>query len=183
LSVPGKYCIFDLGGCVELIEYNNEITPAFAADFGLTFILPTTLENHIKLSGRYSSGVSEDKSYGAFLPVTTVNQGEIPEAKFSGLSLLCAEFTGRLAQQMSANLAITYFIRNDLYTYRAFPAIGVDSEGFFLGGEIFGRLIWNISSGIRLNLGTGIFMPSLGDVNPEGLMMWRSNLGLIISIY
>ena len=183
LSVSGRKCIFDLGGCFELIEYNNETTPAFAADFGLTFILPTTPEKHIKFSGRYSSGVSEDKTYGAFLPITTVNQGEIPEAKFSGLTLLCAEFTGRLTKPLSANLAFTYFIRSDKGTYRAYPALGVDSEGLFLGGEIFGRLIFNISAGIRMNLGTGIFLPSLGNVNPDGSLKWRSNLGLVFSIY
>jgi len=183
LSVPGKYMIFDLGGCFELIEYNNETTPAFAGDIGLTFLLPAALEKHIKLSGRYSSGVSEDKSYGAFLPITTVTQGEIPEAKFSGLSLLCLDFTGRLTKSFSVNTAFTYFIRNDLGTYKTYPAIGGASEAFLLGGEIFGRFIWGISTGVRLNLGTGIFLPSLGNVNPDGSIMWRSNLNLVISIY
>jgi len=183
LSVSGRSCIFDLGGCFELIEYNNEITPAFAADLGLTFILPSTPEKHIKISGRYSSGASEDKTYAAFLPLTTVKQGEIAEANFSGLTLLCAEFTGRLTQPLSANLAFTYFIRNDLGTYKAYPATGVESEEFFLGGEIFGRLIFNITPGLRVNFGTGIFLPSLGNVNPDGVLIWRTNLGLVFSIY
>jgi hypothetical protein len=183
LSVPGKNLIFDLGGCFELIEYKNETTPAFAGVAGLTFILPSTLEKHIKISGRYSSGVSEEKTYGAFLPLTTVTQGEILEAKFSGLSLLCAEFTGRLAKSFSANMAFIYFIRTDLGTYKAYPAIGGAPESFFLGGEIFGRFIWNLSTGVRLNLGTGAFLPSLGNVNPDGYTLWRTNLNLIISIY
>jgi hypothetical protein len=183
LSVPGNNLIFNLGGCFEFIEYKNEAIPAFAGDIGLTFILPSMLEKHIKLSGRYSSGVSEDKTYGAFLPLTTVSQGEILEAKFSGLSLLCAEFTGRLSMPLSASMAFTYFIRNDLGTYKAYPAIGGAPDAFLLGGEIFGRLICNISTGIRLNFGTGIFLPSLGDVNPDGAMLWRSNLNLVISIF
>ncbi|GBU28759.1 hypothetical protein R84B8_02321 [Treponema sp. R8-4-B8] len=183
LSVQGKSLIFDLGGCLELIEYNDEITPAFAADVALTFILPTKLEKQIKLSGRYSSGVSEDKSIGAFLPITTVSQGELTEAKLSGLSLLSLDFTGRLTNSLSANMAITYFIRNDLGTYKYYPVIEEDSKGFFLGAEIFGRLIWTITSGIRLNFGTGVFIPALGDAAPDADILWRTKLNLVFSIY
>jgi len=187
LSVPGKSVIFDLGGCFELIEYDNEITPAFAADIGLTFILPTKLEKQIKLSGRYSSGVLEDKNENkiidAFLPITTVPQGEIVEAKFSGLSLLSLDLTGRLAKSLSANAAFTYFIRHDKGTYGYYPVTEGDSKGFLLGAEIFGRLIWTISSGICLNLGTGVFIPALGDAVPEADVLWRAKLNLVISIY
>jgi hypothetical protein len=183
LSVPGRFCILDLGGCLELIEYNNETIPAFAGDVGLTFILPSKLERHIKLSWRYSSGVSEDKTYTAFLPITTVTQGEILEAKLSGLSLLCFDFTGRMSKSVSANMAFKYFLRTDMGTYRSYPVEKNASDGFFLGGEIYGRIIWNISTGVRLNIGTGAFLPSLGDVNPDKGIMWRTNLNLIISIY
>jgi len=183
LSVPVKSLIFDLGGCFELIQYNDEIKPAFAADAGLTLILPAKLEKHITLSWRYSSGVSEDETTGAFLPVTTVKQGEILEAKLSALSLLSLGFTGRLAESLSANFAFTYFIRNDLGTYRAYPVAGVNSEGFFLGAEIYGRVIWNITTGARLNFGTGLFIPELGDAAPDAGMMWRTNVNLVISIY
>jgi len=182
LSVPGRFCILDLGGCLELIEYNNETSPAFAGDIGLTFILPSKLEKHIKISGRYSSGVSEDKTYTAFLPLTTVTQGEILEAKLSGLSSLCFDFTGRMSKSVSTNMAFTYFLRTDLGTYRSYPVTKA-SEGFLLGGEIFGRLIWNISTGARLNIGTGAFLPVLGDVNPDKGIVWRTSLNLIISIY
>jgi len=187
LSVPGKSVIFDLGGCLELIEYDNEITPALAADIGLTFILPTRLEKQIKLSGRYSSGVIEDKNenkiIGAFLPITTVPQGELVEAKFSGLSLLSLDFTGRLAKSLSAGAAFTYFIRHDKGTYVYYPVTEGDSNGFLLGAEIFGRLIWTVSTGISLNLGTGIFIPALGDAAPGADMLWRAKLNLVISIF
>jgi hypothetical protein len=182
-SFPGKSHIFDMGGCFELIDYNGKVTPAFAAELGITFILPTTLEKHVKLSGRFSSGVSEDETIGAFLPVTTVPQGEIIEAEFSGLSFLSLDYTGRLAKSLSANMAFTYFIRNDLGTYRYYPVIGVDSQGFFLGAEIYGRLIWTVSSGIRLNLGTGVFLPALGDAAPDADIIWRTKLNLAVSIF
>jgi len=183
LSIPVKSLIFDLGGCFELIEYKDETTPAFAADIGLTFLLPTKLEKHIKLSWSYSSGTSDDKSIGAFLPITTVTQGELVEAKFSGLSLITLDFTGRLAKSLSANTAFTYFIRNDLGTYAYYPVKNDSSQGFFLGAEIFGRLIWTISTGIRLNLGTGLFIPALGDAKPEADTLWRTKLNLVLSLY
>ncbi|WP_461255515.1 hypothetical protein [Treponema sp. R80B11-R83G3] len=183
LSVPVKSFIFDLGGCFELIEYNDDITPAFAADIGLTYIMPTKLEKQIKLSWRYSSGVSEDKSIGAFLPITTVPQGELVEAKLSSLSLISLDFSGRIAKSLSANAAFTYFIRNDLGTYRYYPITDDTSNGHLLGAELFGRLIWNITSGIRLNFGTGVFMPALGDAAPEADVLWRIKLNLVFSIY
>jgi hypothetical protein len=183
LSIPVKSFIFDLGGCFELIEYNDEITPAFVVDVGLTYILPTKLEKQIKLSWRYSSGVSDDKTVGAFLPITTVPQGELVEAKLSGLSLLSIDFTGRLANPLSANMAFTYFIRNDLGTYKYYPVTDDNSKGHFLGAEILGRLIWTITSGIRLNFGTGVFVPSLGDAAPNADILWRAKLNLVFSIY
>jgi hypothetical protein len=184
ISVPVKSIILDMGGCFELIEYNDEITPAFAAELGITWVLPALLEKQLKLSGRYSSGVTEDRSIGAFLPLTTVTQGEIVEAKFSGLSLVCADFTGRLARSLSANMAFTYFIRNDLGTYKYYPVnIGLASEKYFLGAEIFGRLTCNISTGVRLNLGTGAFLPALGDAAPNAEILWRTKLNVVISIF
>jgi len=183
LSFPVKSLIFDAGGCFELTEYNGGVKPAFAADIGLTFILPAKLEKHITLSWRYASGVSEDETVGAFLPVTTVQQGEILQAKLSGLSLLSLGFTGRLANPLSASAAFTYFIRNDLGTYRAYPVAGGSPEGFFLGAEIFGRLVWNITAGTRLNVGTGLFIPALGDAAPGADVMWRTTINLVISIF
>jgi hypothetical protein len=182
-SIPVNSFIFDLGGCFELIQYDGKTSPALAGDFGITWILPTMLEKHLKFSGRYSSGVSEDETIGAFLPLTTVPQGEIAEAKLSGLSLLALDFTGRLAKPLSANMAFTYFIRNDLGTYRYYPADFSGSQGYFLGAEIFGRLMLTISSGIRLNLVTGVFLPAFGDAAPNADILWRTKLNLVFSIY
>jgi hypothetical protein len=146
-------------------------------------MLPAALEKHLRLSGRYSSGVSADETVGAFLPLTTVPQGEVAEAKLSGLSLLSLGFTGRLAKALSANAAFTYFIRNDLGTYRNYPAGGSGSGGYFLGAELFGRVAWVVSTGIRLDFGTGVFLPALGDANPGADVLWRAKLNAAFSIY
>jgi len=183
VSFPVNSFIFDIGGCFELIEYNNKTSPAFAADIGLTYILPTKLEKQIKLSGRYSSGVSEDESVGAFLPLTTIPQGDVIDAKLSGLSLLSLDFIGRLSKPLSTNVSFTYFIRNDLGTYSYYPVLGTNSDGHFVGAELFGRLVWNITSGARMNFGTGVFLPKLGNAAPDASMLWRTKLNLILSIY
>jgi hypothetical protein len=183
MSFPAKSFVFDLGGCFELIQYNGKTSPAFAGNFGITWLMPGTLEKHLTLSGRYSSGVSGDGSVCAFLPLTTVPQGEVVEAKLSALSLLSLDFTGRLAKPLSANMAFTYFIRNDLGTYRYYPATVSSSEGYFLGAELFGRLVWTISTGLRLNLGTGAFLPMLGDAAPGADVLWRAKLNLAVSIF
>jgi len=183
LSVPLKSYIIDFGVCAEFIEYEDKMTPAFAADVGFTYMLPTNLEKHLKLSFRYSSGVSDDESIGAFLPLTTVNQGEIVEAKLSGLTLITLDFTGRMTETLSAGAACSYFIRNDLGTYNYYPISSGSSKGYFLGAELFARVIWNITPGFRLNFGTGVFMPALGDAAPEADALWRIKLNLIFSIY
>jgi len=170
--------VFDFGECIELVEHGGASSHALAADFGITWIMPTKLEKHLKVSCRYASGAA-----GAFLPITTVPQGEIPEAKLSGLSVLSAEFAGRLANTVSANGAFTYFVRNDLGTYRYYPVTGGNTDGYFLGAELFGRVIWNITSDIRLNFGTGVFLPALGNAAPAAATVWRAELNVVLSVY
>jgi len=183
-SLPVKSFVFDAGGCFELIERGEKVRPALAADFGITWMMPAKLEKHLKISGRVSSGAGKEESSGAFLPVTTVPQGEITEAKLSGLSVLSADFAGRLADAVSVNGAFTYFVRNDLGTYRYYPVTaGESADGYFLGAELFGRVIWNISSGIRLNLGTGVFLPVLGNAAPGADTVWRAELNAVLSVY
>jgi len=102
---------------------------------------------------------------------------------YTALSLFGAGFTGRLADAVSADAAFTYFIRNDLGTYLYYPVTGTGSQGHFMGAEIFGRVMWNISSGIRLNFGTGVFLPALGDAAPDAKAVWRAELNMVLSVY
>ena len=146
-------------------------------------MLPTTLENHITLRGRISSAVMEDSVIGAFLPLTTVPQGELLKAKFSGMSVFSLNWTSRVHRAVALDLGAFYFARGDLGTYREYPVIGVEGGGFFMGTEICAGIVWAVSSELWLNLKGGVFLPSLGDAAPEASAIWRTTLNIVISLY
>ena len=183
VALPFSYFVFDIGGCFELMEYSDELKMAMAADMGLTLMLPTRLENHISLRGRYSSGVIEDSSIGAFLPITTITQGDLLEAKLSGLSMLSLRYLSRQHPILSTDVITTYFIRTDLETYTDYPVISAGSGGHFLGPDFFSRLFCNLTSEIQLSLGAGVFLPMLGNAAPKAGIHWRAELNITFSFF
>ena len=183
ITLPFRYIVFDAGGCFELMEYDEEFGTALAAEIGLTWMLPTRLENHILLRGRFSSGMVEDSPVNAFQPVTTIPQGNLLKAKLSGLSVLSLGYLARLHRVLSTDLTASYFVRSDLGTYTYYPVINTNSDGYFLGSELFLRFLWSISTGIQMNLGGGMFLPSLGDAAPKADMLWRAELNMILSFF
>ncbi|MCL2764296.1 MAG: hypothetical protein FWD40_03315 [Treponema sp.] len=182
-TFPSSYIILDAGGCLELIQYSQELTIAMAANAGLTFILPAGNEQHLTLRGIYLSGIIPDTQVGAFLPLTTIPQGNLLKVNPSGLTVIQLSYLAHLHRVFSANLSASYFIRNDLYTYSNYPVIGVSSDGLFLGTELYMRFIWSMSTGIQMNIGGGTFLPSLGDAVPDADMLWRAELNIVISIF
>ena len=187
IAIPSRFFIFDVGGCVELFglpsEYADDFNMALAAETGLTWILPTRLTKHISLRGRFSSGVIKDKPIVAFLPLSTIPQGELLEVKFSGLSIISLNFLARLHRTLSTDLSASCFVRSDLGTYANYPVIGVDSNGYFLGTELSWQFTCSLSSGIQMNPGIGVFLPSLGDAAPKADMLWRAELNLLLSLF
>ena len=180
LSLPVKNFIFDLGGCVELIEEKNEFLGiGLAGEMGIVWMLPTAIEDRLSFLGRFSSGVIEGGQIIAFQPLVTKAQGEILEARFSGISTLSLDYIARLHRTFSLGLTSTYFVRSDLGTFTGF----VGEDEYFLGNEFCGRLLWSPSSDIQLNLGGGAFMPSLGNVAPDAQTVWRVELNVILSLY
>jgi hypothetical protein len=172
ITLPLRAISFDLGACLELIQ-NDRTETAAAAELGLQAALPTPLQDRLSFTARYSSG--------AFLPLTTLEQGDILKAKLSGLSLVSLDYTARLFPTFAAGITTTYFIRGDLETYTAYPITG-DSDGYFLGNEFFVRLMWNPFSDLQINLGCGIFLPSMGDAAPDADAAWRVELNLIFGL-
>jgi len=173
LSVPMGLMVFDLGGCLELIEVSGETYTAFAAELGVGLKGST---QGLLLLGRLSSG--KNASIAAFQPLTTVSQGHVLSPKLSGISLLALEYSARLYRAFSLGLSSYYFIRTDYVTY---PGFG--NDGRFLGGEFYGGLYWSPTSDIALNAGGGIFLPSLGNAAPDAKSFWRINAGLTLSLY
>jgi hypothetical protein len=179
-AVPVSYFIFEIGGCFETIIIPDDVNIAFAGEAGFSF-LPNPL-NRLTLRGLFTSGVTEDGSVSAFLPLTTTPQGALLQTNISGLSVLSLDYLTRLHNNFSANINASYFVRSDLGTYKNYPVTGIDSDGYFLGMEFYGRLFWNLSTGTRLNIGGGVFLPSLGDAAPDADMLFRAELKLILSI-
>ena len=173
LSVPAGWIVFDLGGCLELIEASGETNAAFAAELGAGI---KGSAQGLSLLGRFSSG--KGPSLAAFLPLTTVSQGHVLSPKLSGVSLLALEYSARLHRAFSLGLSSYYFIRTD---YKTYPGFG--GHGRFLGGEFYGVLYWSPVSDIAFNAGGGIFLPALGNAEPNAKSFWRVNAGLTLSLY
>jgi hypothetical protein len=185
ITVPVKAFSLDLGGCLQFIQQSEEFGTGFVAELGIGFVPRISLNSKLSLLARYASGET-DGSIFAFLPVTTVSQGNILGAKFSGISMISADYAARLHNTLSAGLSSSYFIRNDLKTYNAYPLSSQseeDSGGYFLGNEFFVRLLWKPFSDIQVNLGGGIFLASMGDAAPKANNRWRAELSIILSLY
>ncbi|MDR0463965.1 MAG: hypothetical protein LBG94_02480 [Treponema sp.] len=183
-AVQLKQIILTVGGCLELIDNRGDVSAAFAGNAGITWILPTRNEQHILMRGIYSSGTDTDNSISAFLPLTTIPQGDLLNAKLSGLSALSFNYLARFGKTFASDLSAQYFIRSDTQSYSGYPLIGEkDSEGMLLGAEFYLRFIWSVSTGIQINFGAGAFLPSLGNAAPDADMLIRAHLKAVISIF
>jgi hypothetical protein len=177
-TVPGKFFVFDFGGCLEFIQNDGETALGMAGELGVSCNLPGRIEDRLSITGRFSSGTIEDSVVTAFLPITTISHGDVLKAKLSGLSMLTLDYLARLHRTFSAGVSASEFIRSDLATYSNYG-----SEGYWLGNEFFGRLVWSPVSDVQINLGGGIFLPVLGDVSPQSAPLWRVELNIILALY
>jgi len=171
-----------LGGCFQLAQQEGKFGTGFAAELGLGFVPPISLSSKLSLLARYASGANGGDAF-AFLPVTTVGQGNILGAKLSGISMISADYAVRIFDTLTAGISSSYFIRNDLKTYTDYPLPEENSKGYLLGNEFFARLLWSPFSDIQVNLGGGVFLPSMGDAAPKAESSWRVELNAIIYLY
>jgi hypothetical protein len=156
----------NLGGCLELIEVSKSVNPAFAADIGFAW---KTGSQGLSVLGRYSSGQSG--AVAAFQPFNTISQGYVLKPKLSSLSMLSLDYTAQLHPTFSFSLLPSYFVLGE-------PKNG----GRFLGAEFYGALYWSPAPNIFLNLGSGVFLHSLGNTAPDKKNPWCVDINLIISL-
>jgi len=184
VGMPFERFAFEVGGALQLAQDADKSGAAFAGEFGASWKPPTAFQSQLSFNGRFTSGRTESGSVVAFVPVTTLEQGDILKARLSGLSALNLDYTARFRQDLSSSLGLTYFARSDLGTYTGYPWGGMaDNKGYFVGGELFGRVIWSPVSDLRLNAGAGVFLPALGNVAPKADPQWRIELNLVFMIY
>ena len=180
VSLPGRMFGFEAGGTLETIEEGGGFGMAAAADLAL-YLTPTAqLPQRLSFLGRFSSGHTFEGKILAFQPVTTKSQGDILKVGLTGISLVSLDYTVQPTGAFSAGLTTTSFIRSDLVTYGAYPING-ESDGRILGTEFFGRLLWSPYSDMQVNLGGGLFLPSLGNVKADAEVSWRVELNVIVS--
>lgn len=173
----GDYFVLDLGGALGLAEAADEFRTSLAAELGVSCYLPTALQDRLKFTGIFSGGLAG--GIYPFIPITTQAQGDILKAKISGLSLLCLDYTARVHQSFSFSVSSIYFVLSDLGTYQGWPG---KKDGYFLGNEFFGKLIWSPVSDFQLNLGGGLFIPSMGNADPNAGLKWKVELNAVLAI-
>lgn len=176
-ALPVKAFVFNMGGALEFIENGADTNLGMAGELGVSYNLPG-IDNRLSFIGRFSSGTVEDGVVAEFLPVTTSSQGDVLKAKLSGISMLSLDYLARLHETLSAGVTTSYFIRSDLATYANYG-----HDGYFLGNEFFGRLVWSPVSDMQINLGGGVFLPSMGDASPQSSPLWRLELNLVLALY
>jgi len=184
LVMPVKGFSLDIGGCFELVENDGKFSTAVAAEAEMAYSPPTMLKNRLSLTGHYASGnTGPDSSFAEFQPLTTRSQGDVLRVRLTGLTILSLDYVIRLHPAFAAGLTSTYFMRNDLSTNSGYPIPEDNSNGHFLGDEFFARLLFSPASDLQVNLGGGIFLPSLGDAAPKEKNFWRVELNVIFSLF
>jgi hypothetical protein len=202
-GIPIKRFLFEFGGSMEAfqsvrviydIDGEGKITEktedkslldypfAFTAEAGLHFMLPVKFNNRLSLTGLYASGVINDR-FGAFIPVTAKNFGEIFQAKMTSLNVMSLGYTARFFNWFGANFNASYFMRNDLVTENTYPYSGAAKNKDRLGAEFYGILVFSPFSDLQFKFGGGAFLPSLGNVWSDERVIWRVDLSLILAIF
>ena len=176
--------VFDAGGVMELLQTPDSAKLGLAAELGVAWMPPGGISDRLSLTARIASGRQEDSPLGAFLPLTTVAQGKVLQAKLSGLGHFRLNYLARLHNAFSLDVGASYFIKSTEQGYTAWP-ISSDSnpDQYALGAEFSATFIWNPVSDIRVNSGGGVFLPQLGDVSPDERARWQFELSLSMALY
>jgi len=187
-TMPFERFVFELGGAIEIAQETGDdgrgLQVALAGDIGAHWMPPTPFHSMVSFAGRFTSGrQTEDGAMSPFVPITAIPHGDVLEAEIPGLSVLSLSYTARLHRTFSASLALAHFVRSDRGTFAAYPLDGEPSGNYFLGTELFGRLVWSPVSDVSLSLGAGAFMPALGDVAPDADPRWRVQLAVTLALY
>lgn len=169
MIVPFSVFSVSFGGCFELMQKSGDMSMAFAAELGTAW---KTASQGLSLLARYSS--EKSGSMAVFLPVTTNAQGQIYPVKLSGFSIASLDYTARLHRTFAISLTPSCFFLSDIIS---------TSGKFLIGTEFFGVFYWSPLPDISVNLGGGVFLRSLGNVEPKGKNLWRAELNLVLSLF
>ncbi|MDR0554171.1 MAG: hypothetical protein LBG76_05160 [Treponema sp.] len=147
------------GAALEMAHSDDEDSSerwlAMAAEARFSFRLTDIFHDQISVLGRFSSA---EKGH-TFTPITTSGQGNVFQGNLSGLSLVQAEYTARLTKTLAADLSAFVFFQNPETPY-VHPYVAVD--GYILGYEFDGFIVWSPFSDLSLKMNAGVFIPQDG---------------------
>jgi len=184
--IPVNNYTIEFGGSIESVMRKTDgisepFRLAFAGEAGLLWLFPGEFDSMLSFNMKIAGG-RIDGFCDAFIPITSKYYGNILQHKMAGLSVLSVNYFNRLNRVLGASVNASYFIRNDLGTFDGYPLIaGNDSTGHFLGAELSGRLIWSPVSDTQLGLAGGLFIPILGNAEPNQKISWRVDLTAIFA--
>jgi len=184
--IPVNNFTYEFGGSIESIARKTDgssepMEIALAAEVGLLWLFPGEYDSRLSANFKIAGGGS-DGFMDAFVPITSKYYGFILKHRMAGISILSLNYSTRLSRVLGGSLDASYFVRNDLGTFTGYPLItDNDSEKHFLGPEFSGRLIWSPVSDIQFNLGGGLFIPALGNAEPDQKIKWRVDLTAIFA--
>jgi hypothetical protein len=87
-------------------------------------------------------------------------------------------------EALTVELEYSYFIRTDTVSFadNREPE-KVKEEGYFAGGEWYGKALWMVLPDLAVSMGGGAFFPGMGNVFERGAAIrWKAGLGLIVSL-
>ncbi|MDR2966023.1 MAG: hypothetical protein LBU88_09630 [Treponema sp.] len=185
-GLPLGRFLLEAGGSIQLSQeqLNDDplqISLAFAGELGLVWYMSTEFNSRLSFSG-FLAGGRTSNFMGEFIPVTSKSYGQIFEPKMSAITALRLNYSARATEAFGAGISASYFIRNDLISSNNY-SIGYKENGYFLGPEIYARVIWSPFSDLQLNLGGGVYLPFLGDAAPDAGILWNINLMAVFSIH
>jgi len=181
-GLPLDRFLIELGASLELSQSDpGGNNMSVAGDFGFFWTLPTPFNSRLALTAKVAGGGVQDL-FTPFTPITTKYFGDVLKHSMSGLSVIGLNYTARLGQAFGTSISASYFVRNDLATYNTYPVVA-GSDGYFLGCEFFGRVVWSPLSDLQLTLGGGAFLPFLGNAGSDESIKWRIDVSAIISLY
>jgi hypothetical protein len=129
------------------------------------------------VEGRWSSG-AVNETVGPFRPISGIAQGSVFTPRLSALARIKGSYTLRIFETLSAEAGLNYFIRTDRETF-ADSDVDPDSSSHFLGGEVYGSVVWAPESGLRLTLGGGAFFPGTGNAfRADAPVRWKVSGGV-----
>jgi len=160
------------GVLLQAMQNSEGAAAAFGLFAGMGMEMPGALNDWISAYIKFTSD-SSNENFPAFMPISSVSQGEVFQAPLSGLMLVSGDYSLRITKTMYTEAFLRYYIK----TYN-----DPSTEGNFYGGEIWGSLAWQPFDDVRLTAGGGLFFPGLGDVYPDDTdLMWKVNVLLSMS--